>query len=211
MRRVPQRGSGDRAVLDAILDEGLVCHVGMLEGEGPAASPVVIPTGYARDGDRLLLHGSTASRLMQHLAAGKPVCVTVTLLDALVLSRSAFHHSMNYRSAVLFGSARRIPPEATAAALATYMERVLPGRWDEVRPPNAKELAGTLVVEFPIGEFSCKVRSGPPGDEPDDMAHPAWSGIVPMPTVVQAPVQDPTQAARPPPRHVSGWRPGQRA
>ncbi len=206
VKRLPNRGSSDRTVLDAILDEGIVCHVGMVEG----TAPVVIPTGYVRDGDRLLLHGSTASRLMKYLAAGSDACITVTLLDALVLARSAFHHSMNYRSAVLFGRARRIPPAEVNKALFTYMEHIMPGRWAAVRQPNAKELAGTLVVEFPISEFSCKVRSGPPGDEPEDMAFPCWSGIVSMPIAVEAAQQDPTQAAMTAPANVAGWRPERR-
>ncbi|MES2155371.1 MAG: pyridoxamine 5'-phosphate oxidase family protein [bacterium] len=206
VRRIPKRGANDRATLDAILDEGIVCHVGFVEG----ASPVVIPTGYVRDGDRLLLHGSTASRLMQHLAAGKEVCITVTLLDAVVLARSAFHHSMNYRSAVLFGKARRLPDETKNDVLAVYVERLLPGRWDTIRLPNAKELSGTVVVEFPIDEFSCKSRTGPPGDEPEDMDFPVWAGIVPVPTVVQPATQDPQQKAMPTPPTVAAWRPNHR-
>lgn len=202
VRRLPKRGSADRGVLNAILDEGIVCHVGIVEG----ASPAVIPTGFVRDGDRLLLHGSTASRLMQYLAAGKEACITVTLLDAIVLARSAFHHSMNYRSAVLFGRAERIEDAAKNDALFTYMERIMPGRWDAVRLPDAKELAGTLVVGFPIAEFSCKSRIGPPGDEPEDLAFPVWAGIVPMPTVVQPAEQDPAQALRPTPENVKAWR-----
>lgn len=206
VRRVPQRGSSDRALLDSILDEGLVCHVGMVEG----SSPVVIPTGYVRDGDRLLLHGSTASRLMQYLASGKEACITVTLLDGLVLARSAFHHSMNYRSAVVFGKGRRIPASEANEMLFTYMERIMPGRWDAVRQPNAKELAGTMVVEVPIIEFSCKVREGPPKDDTEDVALEHWSGVIPMATVTDLPQQDPTQAKAATPQMVLDWRPERR-
>lgn len=208
VRRLPQRGAYDRATADAILDEGIVCHVGIVEPDG---RPFVMPTGYVRDGDRLLMHGSTASRLMRYLAQGKPACITVTLLDAIVLARSAFHHSMNYRSVVLFGAARRIPPAEVREALRIYMERLVPGRWDESRQPNAKEEAGTLVVEFPITEFSCKARAGPPGDEPEDLEHPAWSGIVPLTVEVGVPQQDPTQRQADVPPHVGRWRPGKRA
>jgi hypothetical protein len=206
VRRIPERGTQDRAVLDAILDEGIVCHVGLVE----SGVPFVIPTGYVRDGDRLLLHGSRASRLLKALASGSEVCITVTLLDGIVLARSAFHHSMNYRSAVLFGHARPLEGDAAWDALKAYMDRLVPGRWDEARQPNPKEMAGTLVVEFPIAEASAKVRAGPPKDEPEDMAFPAWSGIVPLRTTVGAPEQDPTQATRTPPPHVTAWRPERR-
>jgi uncharacterized protein len=202
VRRVPQRGDPDPATVHAILDEGLVCHVAFVE-EG---EPFVIPTGYVRDGDRLLLHGSTASRLMRTLASGAPVCVAVTLLDGVVLARSAFHHSMNYRSVVLFGRAR-LAPEGTERALHRYMDLLVPGRWETARRPDAKELAGTMVVELPLDEAVAKVRRGPPGDEPEDMAHPAWSGIVPLRTVVGPPEQDPTQAPAAAPPEVVAWRP----
>ena len=206
VRRVPQRGSHDRALLDSILDEGIVAHVGIVDHD----APVVIPTGYVRDGDRILLHGSTASRLMQALATGRPACLTVTLLDGIVLARSAFHHSMNYRSAVLFGSARRLPDADVPGVLATYVERLLPGRWDTIRLPNAKELAGTMVVEWPITEFSCKMRAGPPGDEPEDLAFPVWAGVIPIPVVAQSPQQDPAQEPYPMPAAVAAWAPTRR-
>ncbi|MCA1811045.1 MAG: pyridoxamine 5'-phosphate oxidase family protein [Halobacteriales archaeon] len=206
VRRVPQRGVYDRAAIDAILDEGIVCHVGFVD-EG---LPYVIPTGYVRDGDRLLLHGSRASRMMRHLAAGAPVCVTVTLLDGLVLARSAFHHSMNYRSVVVHGQAKPIPPEATNALLFRYMERLLPGRWDDVRQPSAKELAGTLAVELPLDAASAKVRTGPPLDEPEDIPFPAWAGVVPLRLAAGTAEQDPQQAKAPAPANVVGWRPERR-
>jgi nitroimidazol reductase NimA-like FMN-containing flavoprotein (pyridoxamine 5'-phosphate oxidase superfamily) len=206
VRRVPQRGVYDRAAIDAILDEGIVCHVGFVD-EG---LPYVIPTGYVRDGNRLLLHGSRASRMMRHLASGAPVCVTVTLLDGLVLARSAFHHSMNYRSVVVHGSAQPIPSEATNALLFRYMERLLPGRWDDVRQPNTKELAGTLAVELPLDAASAKVRTGPPLDEPEDVAFPAWAGVVPLHLAAGTAEQDPQQAKAPAPANVTGWRPERR-
>ncbi|MEA3203171.1 MAG: uncharacterized protein QOI63_846 [Thermoplasmata archaeon] len=206
VRRLPQRGVYDRAAIDAILDEGLVCHVGFVD-EG---LPVVIPTGYVRDGDRILLHGSRASRMMRHLAAGAPVCVTVTLLDGVVLARSAFNHSMNYRSVVVHGQATVVPESATNAVLLAYMERMLPGRWDAVRQPSAKELAATLAVELPLTAASAKVRGGPPMDEPEDLAFPAWAGVLPLRTVVDPPRQDAQQAAAPAPAHVADWRPDRR-
>jgi nitroimidazol reductase NimA-like FMN-containing flavoprotein (pyridoxamine 5'-phosphate oxidase superfamily) len=206
VRRVPQRGVYDRAAIDAILDEGLVCHVGFVDD----GLPVVIPTGYARDGDRLLLHGSRASRMMKTLASGAPVCVTVTLLDGIVLARSAFHHSINYRSVIVHGQAQPIPEGETNAVLLAYMERILPGRWDAVRQPNAKELAGTLAVELPLTAASAKVRTGPPMDEPEDQSFPAWAGVIPLRTHVEPAWQDPKQAAAPAPAHVANWRPDRR-
>jgi nitroimidazol reductase NimA-like FMN-containing flavoprotein (pyridoxamine 5'-phosphate oxidase superfamily) len=208
IRRIPKRTVTDRAQMEAILDEGIVAHVGFVHD----GAPFVMPTGYVRDGERLLLHGSTASRLMQALAAGADACITVTLLDALVLARSAFHHSMNYRSVVVFGRATPIEgDEAKMAALATYMERLVPGRWDEARRPNRKELAATMVVELPLVEWSCKQRAGPPADEPEDMAWPAWSGIVSLALHAGKPEQDPTQSPKKPaPGHVAQWQPNRR-
>lgn len=207
VRRLPQRGAYDRPTIDAILDEGIVCHVGFAD-EG---LPVVIPTGYVRDGDRLLLHGSRASRMMRHLAAGAPVCVTVTLLDGLVLARSAFNHSMNYRSVVVHGQAKVVPAEEANAFLLRYMERLLPGRWDAVRQPSAKELSATLCVELPLDAASAKVRTGPPVDEPEDLAFPAWAGVVPLALATGTPLQDAQQAKAPAPSHVTGWRPERRS
>ena len=202
LRRLPTRGSHDRRDLDAILDEGLVCHVGFVDG----GLPVVVPTGFARDGDRILLHGSRASRMMQALASGADACVTVTLLDGLVLARSAVHHSMNYRSAVLFGRARAIAePEAKWEALRRYVERVVPGRWDALRAMNATEMDATTIVEFPIGEFSVKARSGPPKDDAEDADFPVWAGVVPLRLEAGSPIQDPGQTAMPIPEHVAAW------
>jgi uncharacterized protein len=208
IRRLPQRGSYDRAVIDGILDEGLVCFVGIAAG----ASPVVIRMAYGRRGDELILHGAQASRLLRAGAAGTPLCVTVTLLDGLVLARSAFHHSLNYRSVVLFGVARELSdPDEKAAALAAVVEHLLPGRFADVRPPNAKELAATRVLLMPIDAASAKRRSGGPLDDPEDEARPCWAGEIPLVLTAQRPCAT-TQGSPPgePPASVSGYQPGRR-
>jgi nitroimidazol reductase NimA-like FMN-containing flavoprotein (pyridoxamine 5'-phosphate oxidase superfamily) len=192
VRRLAERGSYERATADAILDEGLVCHVGLVTDDGP----VVIPTLYARDGDRILLHGSAASRLLRGAAKGADVCLTVTLVDALVLARSAFHHSMNYRSVVVFGRAERIDdPEAKRAALERLVETLVPGRTADARGPSEKEMKGTLVLELPLDEFSVKVRDVGVKDEPEDMELPVWAGLVPLTLTAGEPVPDPDQPA----------------
>jgi len=202
VRRLPERGAYDRQTIYAILDEGLVCHVGFAsEGQ-----PYVIPMNYGRDGDRLFLHGSAASRLMRGLEAGSPACLTVTLLDGLVLARSAFHHSMNFRSVVLFGVATPVvDPEGKTAALRAISEHLLPGRWDSVRPPNARELAATTVLEVPLGEASAKVRTGPPRDDPEDLAMPVWAGVLPLALTPGEPVPDGLGAGAEVPLHVRAW------
>lgn len=177
VRRAPGRAAYDRATIDAILDAALVAHLGfVVDGQ-----PYVIPVNHARVGDDVLVHGSPASRAFRLLAAGDPVCLTVTLVDGLVLGRSAFHHSVNYRSAVVLG--RGVPvtaPAAKLAALEAFSERLFPGRWAEVRPPSAREIRATAIVRIPIEEASAKVRVGPPGDEPEDLALPAWAGELPL-------------------------------
>ena len=187
VRRLPERGVYDRAVIEAILDEGLLCHVGFaVEGQ-----PYVIPCVYARIGDRLYLHGSSGSRMLRAIAAGAPACVTVTLLDGLVLARSAFHHSMNYRSVVVVGTASRVDDaEERLAALRAIVEHVVPGRWTEARRPSAAELAQTLVVALPLSEASAKVRSGGPKDDAEDHALDVWAGVVPLALVASAPIAD---------------------
>lgn len=181
LRRVPERASYDRRLAYSILDEGLIGHVGIVGDDG---EPVVIPMGYARDGDAVLLHGSVASRLMRRLARGTPACVTVTLTDGLVLARSTFHHSMNYRSVVVFGRGEAVSEEpAKRAALDRLVEHLVPGRSAEARRPNSKELAATLVVRVPLAEASIKVRSGPPSDHRDDLELPVWGGVIPLATV----------------------------
>jgi nitroimidazol reductase NimA-like FMN-containing flavoprotein (pyridoxamine 5'-phosphate oxidase superfamily) len=188
VRRRPARASYSRALVHAVLDEGLVCHVGFaVDGQ-----PFVLPTAYARIGDRLYLHGSSASRMLNALAGGVPACVTVTLLDGLVLARSAFHHSMNYRSVVLLGVARPVGDAAEKRrALAAIVEHVVPGRSADVRPPSDAELRATLVLALAIDEASAKVRQGPPVDDEADRALPCWAGEIPLRLAARAPVADP--------------------
>jgi uncharacterized protein len=176
VKRLPERGHYDRATIDAILDEALICHVGFVFDE----QPYVIPTLHARVGDTLYLHGSAASRTLRHLAGGARVCVTATLLDGLVLARSVFHHSMNYRSVVLLGTATLVPDEEKRDALHALTEQLAPGRWDEARQPTAKELKGTSILRLQIDEASAKIRSGPPSDDPEDEELPVWAGVVPV-------------------------------
>jgi nitroimidazol reductase NimA-like FMN-containing flavoprotein (pyridoxamine 5'-phosphate oxidase superfamily) len=177
VRRLPKRGTYDRAVVHAILDSGLVCHVGFVH-EG---SPVVIPTGYGRKEDLLYLHGSAASRMLRTAAEGGQICVAVTIVDGLVLAKSAFHHSMNYRSVVVFGRARVVEDrDEKLEALRTFTEHVLPGRWQGVRQPNDQELKATLVLALPVDEVSAKVRTGPPIDDEEDLSWPVWSGVLPL-------------------------------
>jgi uncharacterized protein len=188
VRRMPARAAYDREIIDAILDEGLICHVGFVAD----GQPVVLPTIYARDDGRLLLHGSAASRMLRSIRDGVPVCVTVTLHDGLVLARSAYHHSMNYRSVVIFGTATEITDDAAkVAAMESIVEHVMPGRWREVRPPNDGELKATMVLVLPINEASAKLRSGPPLDDEEDFGIPVWAGELPLRLVAQAPKADP--------------------
>jgi len=177
VHRLPQRAAYDKAAVYAILDEGFICHVGFaIDGQ-----PYVIPTGYARSGDQIFFHGSAASRMMHALGDGLDVCVTVTLVDGFVLSRSAFHHSINYRSVVILGRARVLAdPAEKTAALRCFTNHVLPGRWDEVRPPSDQELKATMVLGLPLEEVSAKIRSGPPVEDPGDLAVPTWAGVVPL-------------------------------
>jgi hypothetical protein len=186
VRREPQRGRYDRETIDAILDEALYCHVGF-EVDG---RPYVIPTLHARAGDLLYVHGSAASRMLRNLASGIPICVTVTLLDGLVLARSAFNHSINYRSVVVLGTATLVEDGEKLAALRAFSEHVAPGRWDEIRAPTEQELKATWILSLPLVEASAKVRSGPPEDEPEDVDFPVWGGIVPVHLAAEAPVPD---------------------
>jgi uncharacterized protein len=187
IRRVPQRGQYERQVIYDILDEGLVCHVGFAVN----GQPFVIPTAYGRIEDKLYIHGSPASRMLRSLQNAIEVCVTVTLLDGLVLARSAFHHSMNYRSVVVFGTAAIVEsPEEKLAALHAFTEHVISGRWVEVRPPNRQELQGTLVLSLPLDEASAKVRTGPPLDDEADYNLPVWAGVLPLQQKAAAPIPD---------------------
>lgn len=190
--RAPQRASYDKDVVHAILDEGWVCHLGFVRGD----APVVLPTIYARVGERLYLHGSTGSRPMRGAAAGgeepgMPVCVTVTHVDGVVLARSAFHHSVNYRSVVVHGTAHQVTdPEERRAALDALVDHVVPGRSAQSRPANKKELAATAVVRVDLTEVSAKIRTGGVNDEPEDLTLPHWAGVLPLRKGYEAPLPD---------------------
>ncbi|HEX8804711.1 MAG TPA: pyridoxamine 5'-phosphate oxidase family protein, partial [Acidimicrobiales bacterium] len=191
VRRLPERAAYDRAAAHAVLDEGIVAHVGLATDDGP----VVIPMLYARDGDRVLLHGSPASRLLRGGATGLELCVTVTHVDGIVLARSAFHHSVNYRSVVVIGRARRIDDlDERRAALEVLVEAVVPGRTADARPPDERELRGTTVLALPLDECSVKVRTGGPKEEDSDMDLPVWAGVIPLTVVPGTPVPDPALA-----------------
>jgi len=203
--RSPGRGSRDRAVAHAILDEGLVCHVGITADHGP----VVLPTTYARRGDELLIHGSPAASWLRAAGKGTPVCVTVTHVDGVVLARSAFHHSLNYRSVVVFGVAEPITdPEAKAAALDAIVEHVVPGRTTEVRPMGDDEIRSTLVLRLPLAEASVKVRSGGPIDDEADLGLlDVWAGVIPAAVGFGAPVPaDGVPGSLPVPPSATGYR-----
>jgi nitroimidazol reductase NimA-like FMN-containing flavoprotein (pyridoxamine 5'-phosphate oxidase superfamily) len=187
LKRKPERGSYDRTVIDSILDEGLVAHVGFVAD----GQPFVIPMAYGRDDDHLVLHGSVAGRTPRALGSGAPVCVTVTLLDGLVVSRSQFHTSMNYRAVVVLGVPRRIDDLARKRrALACVVDHVVPGLAAAARPPTDEELRQTLVVELPIDEASAKVRTGGPAEEPDDLLLDVWGGVLPLHVGLGAPIPD---------------------
>lgn len=191
VRRLPKRGGYDRATIDPILDEALVAHLGFTVDE----QPYVIPTLHARAGDVVYVHGSAASRMLKRLGQGFPACLTVTLVDGVVLARSIFNHSMNYRSVVLLGHAEPVTTkQEKLAALLAFSEKILPGRWDEVREPTATELKATSVLRLPIDEASAKVRSGPPGDADLDGSIPVWAGVIPTGLVQGTPVPDPRLA-----------------
>ena len=185
--REPQRGVYDRETVYKILDEGLVCHVGFsLEGQ-----PFVIPTLFARVGDAIYFHGSAASRMLRGVSEGANVCVTVTLTDGIVLARSVFNHSMNYRSVVALGKATLVEePQEKLEALRAFTEKILPGRWDDARQPNEKELKATSILRLPLTEASAKVRVGPPEDDAPDYALPVWAGVIPLGVVAGAPIRD---------------------
>ncbi|HML17372.1 MAG TPA: pyridoxamine 5'-phosphate oxidase family protein [Bryobacteraceae bacterium] len=188
LRRYPTRGTFDAATIYSILDEAFLCHIGfVVDGQ-----PFVIPTGYARSGDQLYIHGSAVSRMVRTLGAGVDVCVTVTLLDGLVLARSGFHHSMNYRSVVALGKARVVSgAEEKLAALRAITNHIVPERWDEIRPPTEQELKATTVLAIPLNEVSAKMRSGPPMDDEEDYSLPVWAGVVPVRMQAGEPVDDP--------------------
>jgi len=191
LRRLPRRAAYDRATIDAILDEALIAHLGFVDD----GQPYVIPTLQARVGDRVYVHGSAASRTLRALADGVPACLTVTLADGLVLARAAYHHSVNYRSVVVLGTARPVQdPDERRAALRAFTDKLVPGRWAEVRPPTSQELRGTAVLALELTEASAKVRTGPPGDDADDLARDVWAGVVPLRLRAGAPEPDPRLA-----------------
>ena len=188
LKRLPARGEYDRDVVYRILDEAFVCHVGFVAD----GKPVVIPTSFGRIDDDLYIHGSAASRMLRSLAEGIDACVTVTLIDGLVLARSAFHHSINYRSVVVFGRALVVnDPEERMRALRALTDHIVSEeRWKDVRPPNESELRATLVLKLPLAEVSAKIRTGPPIDDEEDYALPIWAGVVPLAQTAGAPVPD---------------------
>jgi nitroimidazol reductase NimA-like FMN-containing flavoprotein (pyridoxamine 5'-phosphate oxidase superfamily) len=204
VRRFPRRAAYDREAVEAILDEGLTCHLGFLDG----GQPFVIPMLHARVGDIVYLHGASSSRLVRTVAAGAAVCLTVTLVDGLVLARSAFHHSLNYRSAVVLGHPRVVEPETERLrALEAFVERLVPGRWADVRMPSPQELRATRVLALPLTEASAKLRSGPPADAEPDYELPVWAGLIPLEMRPLAPEPDPRlPPAVAMPHYVSDWR-----
>ena len=204
VRRLPERGAYDRETIEAILDEALICHLAWVQD----GEPRVIPTIHARSGDTLYVHGSNASRTLRGTKAGAPVAAEVTLLDGLVLARSAFHHSMNYRSVVVYGHAREVTdPDEKFAAQRALVEHVARGRADDARMPNQRELDQTTILAIPIEEASAKIRTGPPKDDAEDMDLPVWAGVLPIRTVPGEPDPDPElRDGVEPPGYVTDYR-----
>jgi len=205
VRRLPELAVHDREVLHSVLDAGLVAHAALVDD----GQPYAVPVAYARDGERLLLHGSSGSRLFRALAAGAPACVTVTLLDGLVLARSVFESSMNYRSAMVLGRCAPVTGADKLTALQRLSEHLMPGRWSDARPPNTQELAATTVLALPLTECSVKVSAGGPDDPPEDLAWPVWAGVVPLEHHfgVPQPALD-LHPARRPPSYLVRWSTG---
>ena len=204
IKRIPKRGAYDRETINAILDEAFICHVGFaVDGQ-----PYVIPTGYARIGEDLYIHGSSASRMLKNISKGIDVCVTVMLIDGLVLARSAFHHSMNYRSVVILGEAEMvIDPKEKNQALEAFSDHIIPGRWAEVRWPTELELKATTVLRLPIAEASAKIRTGDPVDDDEDYSMKVWAGVVPLTLTPGTPIPDTKlNAAIPTPNYVTNYR-----
>ena len=201
VRRVAQRGQYDQATLYAILDEAYVCHIAFADDDGVHC----LPTACWREGDHLYVHGSNGSRMLKLAASGAQVCVTVTHLDGLVLARSAFNHSMNYRSAVVYGAFELVSGEGKAAALETFLESITPGRAREVRAGNAKELAATTVLRISLREAAAKIRTGGPKDDDDDLGLPVWAGVLPMTLAPLAPIAEAETTE--PPEYVRSWYP----
>jgi nitroimidazol reductase NimA-like FMN-containing flavoprotein (pyridoxamine 5'-phosphate oxidase superfamily) len=201
--RYPARGRHDFETIAAILDEGFFCHVGFVQN----GQPYVIPTGYGREGRNLYIHGSASSRMLNQAAKAIPICVTVTLVDGLVLARSAFHSSVNYRSVVILGEAEKVEGAEKLRALKVIVDQIVPGRWDSLRPVQPFEVDETTVLKVGIEEASAKVRSGPPADDEPDYALPIWAGTLDFPQVAPVPNADPRlKPGIPVPAHVSGYR-----
>ncbi len=202
VRRFPDNARFDRELLHSILDQGLLAYVAVTDDEG---QPYILPTAYARDGESVIFHGSTGSRLFRRLAAGERTCLTVTHLDGLVLARSAFESSMNYRSVMVLGTCVALEGDDKARALKVISDHLLPGRWDDIREPSKKEDAATIVLSLPLTEVSIKVSAGDPDDAPEDVDRPIWAGHVPITEVFGAPIPDEKGAAFPVPAYVQEW------
>lgn len=204
VRRLPKRGNYDRETINAILTEAFICHVGF----NISAQPYVIPTGFARIGDDLYIHGSSASRMLRNIAYGIDICVTVTLIDGIVLARSAFHHSMNYRSVVILGRAEMVTDVYEKyAALEAFTNHIIPGRWPQIRWPSEPELKATTVLKLPITEASAKIRTGDPVDDAEDYAMPVWAGVLPLTLTLGEPIPDAKlDKGLLPPEHVLDYR-----
>lgn len=200
--RHPERGTHERETVNQILDEGFVCHVGFVSD----GQPYVIPTGYARVDDELYIHGSAASRMLRNLEKGIEMCVTVTLLDGLVMARAAFSHSMNYRSVVVLGKASLIEdPQEKMAALQAITDHIVPGRWKEVRWPTPQEMKATTVLKLPMAEASAKIRTGGPKDKEEDLSFPVWAGVLPLTLVPGTPVEHEASAVHEVPGYVARY------
>jgi uncharacterized protein len=192
VKRLPDRGYYDSSVIYPIIDEALICHVGFVQDN----QPYIIPTLHARQGDRVLLHGAKGSRLLRHVGSGGDVCIAITLMDGIVLARSVFHHSINYRSVVIFGKGELIEgEEARLEAMESFTERLIPGRWQDARPPNPVELKQTTIVAVTIESASAKIRTGPPKDDEEDIGLPVWAGVLPLSQISGAPIADPSLKA----------------
>ena len=202
VRRLPERGRYDRETINSILDEALICHVGFVSD----GQPFVIPTIHARIDEVLYLHGSQASRMLRQLRSGTAVCVTATILDGLVLARSGFNHSMNYRSVVALGVAEEVVGSEKESALRAVAEHVMPGRWADIRPPNEKELRATSVLRISLDRTSAKVRTGPPKDDEEDLDLPVWAGVLPLHLRPTEPLPDALTGAMGVPEYVTAWR-----
>ena len=206
VKRLPKRAAYDRDIVFKILDEAFVCHVGFVAD----GQPFVIPTNFGRSGETIYLHGSAASRMLRTLGEGVPVCVTVTLTDGLVLARSAFHHSVNYRSVVVLGTARLVEDASEKMeALRLFTEHIMKGRWEEIRWPTEQELKATTVLALPLLEVSAKVRTGGPIDDDEDYSLPVWAGVLPLPLVPALPIADARlKAGTAVPTYMKGYRRG---